>query len=101
MATWFISRHEGAIEWMQQQSISVDYWATHLDLEAIQPGDIIIGILPIAIAAEVIAFGARYFALILPQQASDRGQEHSSEAMKARGAYLQEFLVTSVNREVL
>lgn len=99
MAIWFISRHEGAIEWMQQQSISVDHWATHLDLEAIQPGDIVIGILPIAIAAEVIAQGARYFALILPQRVSERGQEHSCAAMIERGAYLQEFLVTAVNRK--
>ena len=99
MAIWFISRHEGAIEWMQQQSISVDHWATHLDLEAIQPGDIVIGILPIAIAAEVIALGARYFALILPQRASERGQEHSCASMIERGAYLQEFLVTAVNRK--
>ncbi|GGZ97270.1 CRISPR-associated protein Csx16 [Ignatzschineria ureiclastica] len=95
MAVWFVSRHVGAIEWMQKQEMHVDHWVTHLDLAQIHPGDIVIGILPLSIVAVLTAHNVRYFALILPQSPSDRGQEHSCEAMFERGAYLQEFHVTA------
>lgn len=93
MAVWFVSRHEGAIQWMQQQEMQVDHWVKHLDLAQINTGDTVIGILPLSIAAELTARNIRYVALVLPQGNSDRGQEHSCEAMIARGAYLQEFRV--------
>lgn len=96
MTVWFISRHLGAIEWMKKQDLAIDAWATHLDILAVKPGDIVVGVLPLMVAAEVCRKGARFLALVLPQAASARGQEHSYEAMLEMGAYLQEYIVQGV-----
>ena len=31
MTTWFISRHQGAIEWVKKQNILIDRFESHLD----------------------------------------------------------------------
>lgn len=53
MTTLFVSRHQGAIEWIKQQSIQVDVFVEHLNVEEIQAGDVVIGTLPLHLAAEV------------------------------------------------
>ena len=47
MTTWFVSRHEGALQWMQQSSIAFDRHVPHLDSTLVQPGDVVIGSLPV------------------------------------------------------
>lgn len=53
MTTLFVSRHQGAIEWIKQQSIQVDVFVEHLNVEEIQADDVVIGTLPLHLAAEV------------------------------------------------
>ena len=53
MTTWFISRHPGAIEWVKQQNIQIDRFENHLDTSLVRAGDVVIGTLPIHLAAEV------------------------------------------------
>lgn len=63
MTTWFISRHLGAIEWIKQQNIQIDHFESHLDTSLIQAGDVVIGTLPIHLAAEICQKGAKFYFL--------------------------------------
>lgn len=60
MSTWFVSRHPGAIAWLKSQGLSCDYCVEHMDPKAISPGDVVIGLLPAHLAAEVCDRGALY-----------------------------------------
>ena len=92
MTTWFISRHQGAIDWIKTQSEwHIDHYRDHLDPDDIAPGDTVIGTLPIHIAAAVCARGARYYFLQLPQEAEQRGSEYSAVDMTAMGCTLQRY----------
>lgn len=74
MSNWFISRHEGAIEWIKSQAIVIDHFAAHLSLDQIKPGDNVIGNLPIHLAADIINVGAHYVHLTLVLPANHRGK---------------------------
>ena len=91
MTTWFVSRHPGALHWMQTHGPAFDRHVAPLDLTQVGAGDVVIGTLPVNLAAEVCARGARYFNLSLQLSASDRGQELSADDLQRRQAQLQEF----------
>ncbi|MCF8030557.1 MAG: CRISPR-associated protein Csx16 [Desulfohalobiaceae bacterium] len=91
--TYFVSRHPGAAEWARQQGIQVDYWVTHLEEENIQPGDSVIGSLPVHLAGQVCACGGRYFHLSLDLPMEWRGKELSAEELQACNARLCEYHV--------
>ena len=93
MTTYFISRHPGARDWAAEEGIQVDVVIDHLDPAGIQPGDVLIGSLPVNLAAEVCARGARYLHLSLVLPARLRGQELSAEQMRACGARIEEYRV--------
>jgi len=99
MTTWFISRHPAAIEWALHQGISVDQQAAHLDIFMIQVGDVVIGSLPVNLAADVCKRGARYIHLSLDLPADMRGRELTVEDMDACHARLEEYRVTRVEAE--
>lgn len=90
--TWFISRHQGAIDWIKQQHAwHIDHILPHLDPEAIHPGDTVLGTLPVHLAAAVIARGATFHYLQIPQEAHQRGHEHSAEDLTRMGATLKPY----------
>lgn len=93
MTTWFVSRHAGALEWMQRHGPRFDRHVEHLAPDAVRPGDCVIGALPMHLAAQVCAQGAEYWHLVLhvPQQA--RGQELSAQQLSSLGVTLQRFHV--------
>lgn len=93
MTTWFITRHPGALEWAAQQGLQIDRHVVHLDPTEIQPGDTVIGSLPVHLAAEVCQRGARYFNLSLDLPASARGRELSADALQAFNARLEAYNV--------
>lgn len=93
MSIYFISRHPGAREWAAQEGLVVDQVIEHLDPNIIQPGDILIGSLPVNLAAEVCIRGGRYLNLSLDLPASLRGQELNAEQMRACGARIEEYRV--------
>ena len=90
MTAYFVSRHKGAIDWARAQGIEARH-IEHLELDAINAGDKVLGTLPVSIAAEVCARGARYFHLSLDVPASWRGRELTAEDMTLLGAVLEEF----------
>ncbi|NLT33814.1 MAG: CRISPR-associated protein Csx16 [Acidobacteria bacterium] len=96
MATYFVTRHGGALEWAARHNIRIDHALSHLRIEEIQPGDVVIGVLPVHLAAEVCAKSARYIqiAMDLPEQC--RGIELSGDDMERHGARLVEYRVERV-----
>ena len=96
MTTWFVTRHPGAIEWAARQGLTVDRQVAHLDIDAVQAGDTVIGILPVHLAAEVCARGARFFNLSLDVPIEARGRELDADALARYGARLEEFHVRKI-----
>ncbi len=94
MTTWLVTRHPGAREWLARQAFDSCYFVSHLDASVVEPGDLVIGTLPVQLVAAVCARGARYVHLSLNLPASQRGAELTSEQMTAFDARLQEFTVT-------
>lgn len=97
MTVWFVSRHEGAIEWMKrQEEWCVDRWVTHLQPNVVESGDVVIGTLPIHLAAEVCNKGAKFFFLKVPQGEEHRGKELSVDDMQSLQCELQQFEVRAL-----
>lgn len=93
MTTLFITRHPGAIEWAARQGFPIDRQLDHLDPADIRPGDTVIGTLPIHLAAQVCARGARFFNLSLDLPAEARGKDLSADDLECYGARLEEYTV--------
>lgn len=93
MTTNLVTRHPGALHWMQQYGPAFDRHVEHLDVASVQPGDRVIGTLPVNLAALVCARGASYWHLALEMPASARGRELSAQELLALGATLQQFVV--------
>jgi len=96
MTTLFVSRHPGAREWAAQEGVAVERQVTHLDPETVQPGDVVIGTLPIHLAARVCQRGGRYLHLSLELPPEWRGRELSADDLRRFGARLEEYRVTLV-----
>ena len=96
MATFFVSRHPGPLQWMQQYGPAFDCHVAHLDPAEVQSGDTVIGTLPVHLAAQVCARGAAYLHLVLETAQDARGRELSAQELLALGATLQPFNIRPV-----
>ncbi|MCP5254408.1 MAG: CRISPR-associated protein Csx16 [Zoogloeaceae bacterium] len=96
MTTYFVSRHPGAVAWAARRGLAVDAYLAHLDPQQIQPGDTVIGILPVHLAARVCGSGARYLNLSLDMPENARGKELSADELEAFGARLEAYRVEEV-----
>ena len=94
MATWFVTRHPGAREWIAGKRFAVDRHCDHLDPSEVGAGDVVVGSLPVHLAAAVCASGARYFNLSLDLPADARGMELSTDDLVRFNARLEEFTIT-------
>ena len=95
---YFISRHLGAIEWIKRQAEwQVDCFLPHLEVEQLVEGDVVLGTLPLHLAAEVCAKGAAFYFLQLPQLLPLRGSEYSADDMEAMGCCLRRFEVRALD----
>lgn len=91
--TLFLSRHPGAVEWARRRGLVVDQWLAHLEVAQVQPGDTVIGTLPIHLAAQVCARGGRYLHLSLDVPPQWRGRELTADELEAAGARLEGFRI--------
>jgi len=98
MTTYFISRHEGAINWIKAHGkIKIDLFISHLDnQEDFNSGDIVIGSLPIHLIFELQSRGVRYFNLSINIPEHKRGIELSVEDLLLLGVCLVEYAVKKV-----
>lgn len=93
MTTYFVTRHPGARDWATAEGLSVDQVIDHLDPASVQPGDTVIGSLPVNLAAAVCARGGAYLHLSLDLPRELRGRDLSAEEMRGCGARLERYLV--------
>lgn len=93
MTIWFISRHQGAIDWVKQQAIKIDRFEAHLDTTLIQENDVVIGTLPIHLAAKVCQKGAKFYFLSINITPEQRGTELTHEQLISQGCSLQPFFI--------
>jgi len=93
MTTWFVSRHPGAMDWADQNGIKADRQVAHLDVEQVHRGDIVIGNLPVDLAARVCENGAQYMHLILNVPQHMRGKELTADDLQKLGARLVPYYV--------
>ncbi|MCM8611180.1 CRISPR-associated protein Csx16 [Accumulibacter sp.] len=98
MTTLFITRHPGAVVWAARRGLNVGRQIAHLDPANIHPGDVVIGTLPVNLAAEVCARGGRFFNLSLDAPPEARGQELSADDLERYGARLEEYIVAKPGR---
>lgn len=96
MTTYFITRHAGALDWAARHGIHVDRSLVHLAIESVEPGDTVIGTLPVHLAARVCARGARYLHLTLETPPEARGRELSADELDAFGARLEPYRVERI-----
>lgn len=96
MTTYFVTRHAGAKEWAALQGIVCDACVSHLDPVLVKQGDVVIGTLPINLAAIVCEQGGRYLHLSLELPLEARGKELSPSDLQKYGAKLEEFVVGRV-----
>ena len=93
MTSSFISRHPGALEWVAEEGLRVDQVIDHLDPAIIQPGDSLIGSLPVNLAAEVCVRGGRHPHLSLDLPPELHGRELNVAQMHDCGARVEEYRV--------
>lgn len=99
MSVTFVTRHAGAREWASRRGLVVDHLIDHLTpdhIASIQAGDVVIGVLPINLAAQVCARGGRYLHLSMEVPKEFRGQELTAETMEALGASLKEYRISEM-----
>jgi CRISPR-associated protein Csx16 len=99
MTTYLITRHAGARAWAEQLGLQIDRLMQHLDPEQIQPGDTVIGTLPLHLIAAICDKPARYFNLVLDVPEALRGKELSAEDMTACQARIERYEVRRVAEE--
>ncbi|WGE85078.1 CRISPR-associated protein Csx16 [Actinobacillus equuli] len=93
MAVWFISRHQGAIDWIKQQAIQIDRFEQHFDVAEIQADEVVIGTLPIHLAAEVCQKGAKFYFLSVNVTREQRGTELTCEQLVKQGCSIEPFYI--------
>lgn len=93
MTTWFVSRHAGAVDWIRRQGYALDRIVDHLEAAHIAAGDIVIGNLPLNLAAQVCARGARLFVLVVDLPRELRGRELDADTLERYGARLERYHV--------
>ncbi len=105
MADYFVTQHPGANEWAACRGITatrIGHLTPQL-IAALEPGDRVIGVLPLALAAGVNARGARFIALEMevPEAVRKAGkQEYTAAQMLSFGARLQENRVEAIRGEL-
>lgn len=93
MTRYFVSRHPGAMQWLERRGVSIDAHLAHLEGTMLVPGDQVIGTLPLQLACWVSDQGADYWHLSLNIPREWRGEELSAEQMEVCGARLEAFTV--------
>jgi CRISPR-associated protein Csx16 len=93
MTTHLVTRHPGALEWLLARGLTEIEHVPHLDPARVEPGDVVVGTLPVHLAAAVCERGARYFNLSLDVPESARGRELTAEELTCYGARLEGYAI--------
>lgn len=98
---YFVTRHRGAVTWAAESGVKArKVEMENFDPEAVQPGDIVMGTLPVHVVAQVNAKGGHYWHLSMEVPIAFRGKELSADSMREFGARLEEFRVQGMGVRV-
>ena len=89
-----ITRHEGAVKWLESRRGITGNVIVHAAPEDVR-GKVVIGALPLHLAALTEAVGSIDMPRLRPDQ---RGVDLSPEDMDAAGAYLSWYVVTATTQ---
>lgn len=93
--TYFVTRHPGAKDWAARQGFNAKI-VSHFDTKIVKEGDVVLGTLPVHLAAEIWDRKGSYHHLVLNIPAELRGTEMTADKMEELGATLEEFIVLRV-----
>lgn len=88
------TRHPRARDWAVHEGIAVDTLTDHLEVDRTNPGYVLIGSLPVNLAAGVCARGGRYRHRSLDVPPPLRGRELGDADMRRLGGWIEELNVT-------
>lgn len=94
-ATYFVSGHPGARDWAARNGIEAVH-VEHLDVGIVKPGDVVVGTLPIQLAASICQRSARYLHLVMDMPKEGRRRDLSADEMDGYNARIEEFTVRRV-----
>ncbi|MDP1696216.1 MAG: CRISPR-associated protein Csx16 [Xanthomonadaceae bacterium] len=103
MTVYFITRHPMTERWVRFASRRgklpwpVDAVLEHLDPVIVQPGDVVMGTLPLKVIDAVLQRGAQFWALDLDVPPALRGKELSATQLAAFKARLTQYEVKSID----
>jgi CRISPR-associated protein Csx16 len=98
---YFVTRHRGAVSWAAGNGVRArKVEMENFDPAVVAPGDVVMGTLPVHIAAEVNRRGGHYWHLTMEVPIEWRGRELSAEQMQSFGACLREFGVQDLGHRV-
>ena len=97
MSVYLVSRHQGAVEWMQHMGHHYDQHLTHLEnYNDLSAGDVVVGSLPINIVADLAQYGVSYLHLSLYIPEHLRGIELTAEQLSSLDARREEYEIRRV-----
>jgi len=88
-----VTRHPALVAWLGQEGISIDSFQQHLDISGVSEGDIVVGNLPVHLAAEVCEKGASYVNISVDVPRELRGQELSLADLERYDCRLEGYSV--------
>lgn len=102
MTTYLVSRHQGAVDWINHIGHHYDVHVTHLlDIQLLKPADVILGTLPIYIIDALIQSGISYYHLSIDIPEHLRGQALTAAQLSELNASLVEYIVVKMSGDQL
>lgn len=102
MTVYLVSRHKGAVEWMNHMGHQYDAHLTHLGSnDTLSAGDTVVGSLPINLVADLGERGISYLHLSLCIPEHLRGIELSAEQLSQLDAKLEPYTVERLKNKTL
>jgi len=107
MTTYLVTRHEGTRRWVRAMAkhgrlpFTIDRMLEHLDPTHLKKGDVVVGTLPIHMAAELRTMGVAFWSLDLHVPPKDRGKELSGVHVYKYGAQFTRYDIRRVESAVV
>ena len=101
--TLIVSRHPGAVSWLASLGYAGAKTCLHLTPEhiaALEPGDRVVGTLPVQMIAELTVLGVEYLHITIQVPVTMRGQELTEQQMRDCGAKLTKFAAVELPESV-
>lgn len=94
MTRYFVTRHTGAVAWAERHGHVFDVYLAHLEpTQTFVAGDVVAGVLPVHLVAELCEQGVVYLNLSLNLPVTLRGQELSADQLEQCEARLEQLVV--------